>query len=124
MACSVSGNGTCADKFCFITPINSTVNAANFGCGNLTRQLDKINVSGNYAVQYLFNRLSIVFKVKQKFYFKIFNDYILMDIFPEVEYCSFMKKPDKRSVFYRIVKTLHKKVPGLIHRCPYKVSLV
>lgn len=46
-----------------------------------------------------------------------------MDIFPEVEYCSFMKKPDKSSVFYKIVKTLHKKVPGLIHRCPYKVSL-
>lgn len=45
IACSVSGNGTCVDPFCFITPVNKTVNAANFGCGLITRPLMKINVS-------------------------------------------------------------------------------
>lgn len=45
MACSVSKTGTCADPYCFITPINETTNAANFGCGKITRPLDKIVVS-------------------------------------------------------------------------------
>lgn len=45
LACSASGNGTCKDPFCFITPINSSVNAANFGCGTLTRPLNKVYVS-------------------------------------------------------------------------------
>ena len=45
IACSVSGKGTCKDPFCYITPINSSVNAANFGCGTLTRPLNKVYVS-------------------------------------------------------------------------------
>lgn len=34
-----------------------------------------------------------------------------------------MKRKDKNSFFYAILKTLNKKVPGLIHQCPYQVSL-
>lgn len=44
MACRTSGKGTCTDPFCFVTPVNDKVNAANFGCGNITRPLHKVNV--------------------------------------------------------------------------------
>jgi hypothetical protein len=45
MACSVSGNGTCIDPYCFVTKLNSTTNAANFGCKTLSRPLNKLYVS-------------------------------------------------------------------------------
>lgn len=44
MSCSVSGNGTCIDPFCYINPVSEKLNAANFGCGEITRPLHKINV--------------------------------------------------------------------------------
>lgn len=51
----------------------------------------------------------------------MFNEFIAFDFFPDVEYCSYYKNADKNSFFYSILKTLNKKVPGLIHSCPYQV---
>lgn len=45
MACRVSGNGTCVDPFCFVTPVNNKTAAANFGCGKLSRPLTQLKVS-------------------------------------------------------------------------------
>ncbi|CAG9806878.1 unnamed protein product [Chironomus riparius] len=100
MACRTSGNGTCVDPFCFVTPVNEKSNAANFGCGKLTRPLNKV-------------------QVKQQFYFKFFQSYIPFNIFPEVEWCSFVKNPNPFSYFNGIVNALKEKVPGFVHQCPY-----
>jgi hypothetical protein len=35
-----------------------------------------------------------------------------------------MRKKDKNSYFYSILKVVNKKVPGLIHQCPYQVRLL
>lgn len=50
MACRTSGKGTCTDPFCFVTPVNEKVNAANFGCGNVTRPMYKVNVRTPYIL--------------------------------------------------------------------------
>ncbi|CRK87914.1 CLUMA_CG001701, isoform A [Clunio marinus] len=101
VACSVSGKGTCVDPFCYLTPINETTNAINIGCGNVTRPLNKIFI-------------------RQKFYFKLFSDYLAFDFFPDIEYCSFYKRADRNSFFYYILKTMKSKAPDFIHRCPYE----
>lgn len=61
-------------------------------------------------------------QIKQEFYFKFFEDFIPFNIFPEVEFCSFVKKPNQFSYFYPILNVLKKSVPGLVHQCPYKDS--
>lgn len=118
----MSGNGTCVDPFCYITPINKTVNAVSFGCGEITRPLNKITVSGFKVNKYKqsIKRFTSL-QIRQKFYFKLFSDFIPFDIFPDVEYCSFVRNVDRNSYFYGIIKTLKQKVPGLIHKCPYQV---
>lgn len=47
-----------------------------------------------------------------------------VNIFPDVEFCSFMRKKDRNSFFYSILKTLNQKQPGLIHQCPYQVNFL
>lgn len=60
--------------------------------------------------------------MKQIFSFKIFDQYVPFDIFPVVELCDFIKNANPNSFFYRILKTLNAKIPGLIHNCPYKAK--
>lgn len=66
-------------------------------------------------------KVLLIFQIRQQFYFKVLRDYIPLNIFPDVEYCSFMRKKDKNSYFYSILKVVNKHVPGLIHQCPYQV---
>lgn len=120
MACRTSGNGTCVDPFCFVTAINQKTAAANFGCGNVTRPLNKIKVGIKNSKYLIKNKFLKNFQVRQEFYFKLFEQYIPFNIFPEVEFCSFIKKPDKNSFFYSIVNVMNEKVPGFIHQCPYQ----
>lgn len=34
--------------------------------------------------------------------------------------CDFIKNSNPNSFFYRILKTVNEKVPGLVHNCPYQ----
>ena len=58
-------------------------------------------------------------QVKQQFYFKFFQNYIPFNIFPEVEWCSFVANPNPYSYFNGIVNALKEKVPGFVKQCPY-----
>ncbi|KAG5670540.1 hypothetical protein PVAND_000796 [Polypedilum vanderplanki] len=101
MACTTSDNSTCIDPFCFVTPVSDKINAANFGCGNITRPLNKIYI-------------------KQEFYFKLLQNFIPFNIFPVIEYCSFYNNPNVFSFFNAILNVLKEKAPESIKSCPYE----
>jgi UDP-N-acetylglucosamine pyrophosphorylase len=121
MACRSTANSTCLDPFCFVTPISAKVNAANFGCGNLTRPINKIFVSKlsfkNVVDNFIFLHPT---QIKQEFYFKFSQNFIPFNIFPVIEYCSFYNKPNRLSFFNGILNVLKEKAPTAIKACPYQ----
>lgn len=118
MNCRTSENSTCIEPFCYVTPVDNKTAAANFGCKMLSRPLNQIKVRIKITKIILIYLLK--FQVKQEFYFKFFKDFIPFNIFPEIEFCSFVKTPNRLSYFNSILEFLKRSKPDLIHQCPYQ----
>ncbi|CRK87915.1 CLUMA_CG001702, isoform A [Clunio marinus] len=98
--CSTSEARTCIEPFCFFTNNTADGVSANYGCKELSRPLNKINVHF-------------------KLYTKMYSQYFQVGYFPKFDYCTFIENIDKQNLLYYGVKLMKERLPESIRECPY-----
>lgn len=102
--CSGSSKNTTTKHFCFAKNYNRNVSTLNFGF-TLTRDLNK-----------LFLKYSVDFK-----YGAVFHP--VLDP-PVLEWCSFFDGNSNNVLLSVIMDMVRDSSPQLVHKCPYKVTML
>lgn len=100
--CSGSAMNTISNHFCFIKNYSRNMSTMNFGL-TLTRDMDKFFLK--YSVDYKYGA----------FFHPVMEP-------PALEWCSFYNGNSKNVLFNVVLDMVRDSVPGLIHKCPYKVD--